>query len=231
MHAKDELYAKRPFYGSRRIKAGPTDDYGISIGREHVQRLMRILGLQAIYPKRRTSIPAPGHQIYPYLLRNLPIVRPNQAWGTDIAYGRLEQGFCCLAVILDWHSRYVLAWELSPAMESDFCGRTLRFALTQAISEIHNSDQGSQHAATGYAGILDAHGVKISMDGRGRCMDNIFAERLWRTAKYEGIFIKQCRTAEEVREGLRSCFPFYNKERRHQGLSGKRPAEAYFGRA
>lgn len=231
MHAIDELYTKRPFYGSRRIKDGLADDYGIAICRERAQRLMRRLGLQAIYPKRRTSLPAPGHQIYPYLLHNLPIMRPNQVWGTDITYVRLAQGFCYLTVILDWYSRYVVAWELSKTLEQEFCLTALRSALGRATAEIHNSDQGSQYTSLDYTGILDAHGVKISMDGRGRCMDNIFTERLWRTVKYEDIFIKQYRTIDEVRDGLTKYFPFYNEVRRHQGLQGKRPAEVYFGRA
>lgn len=231
MHAIDEVYTKRPFYGSRRIKDALADDYQIHICREHVQRLMRVLGLEAIYPKRRLSVPAPGHQIYPYLLRNLPILRPNQVWGTDITYVRLQQGFCYLTAILDWYSRYVVSWELSETMEQEFCLTALRSALGRATSEIHNSDQGAQYTGQDYTSILNAHGVAISMDGRGRCMDNIFTERLWRTVKYEDIYLKQYRTIDEVREGLTQYFPFYNEERRHQGLDGKRPAEVYFGRA
>lgn len=231
MHAIDEVYTKRPFYGSRRIKDVLVDNYQIHICREHVQRLMRVLGLEAIYPKRRLSVSAPGHQIYPYLLRNLPILRSNQVWGTDITYVRLQQGFCYLTAILDWYSRYVVSWELSETMEQEFCLTALRSALGRATTEIHNSDQGSQYTSEDYTAILNARGVAISMDGRGRCMDNIFTERLWRTVKYEDIYLKGYRTIDEVREGLTRYFPFYNEERRHQGLKGKRPAEVYFGRA
>lgn len=230
MHAIDEVYTSHPFYGSRRIKDALADHYAISICREHVQRLMREMGLEAIYPKHRTSVPTQGHRIYPYLLRNLPIIRPNQVWGTDITYVRLLEGFCYLAVILDWHSRYVLTWELSETMESAFCIRALRAALVSAIPDMHNSDQGSQFTAEEYTAILIAHQVKISMDSRGRCMDNIFTERLWRTVKYEDIYLKQYRTIDEVQEGLSIYFHFYNDERRHQGLRGKRPAEVYLER-
>lgn len=231
MHAIDALYTAHPFYGSRRIQEALADDYQIHICRKHVQRLMRQLGLQAIYPKRNLSIPAPGHKIYPYLLRNLPIVRPNQVWGTDITYVRLSQGFCYLTAILDWYSRYVVSWELSETLEQEFCLTALRSALNRATAEIHNSDQGAQYTAADYTSILDAHKVAISMDGRGRCLDNIFTERLWRTVKYEDIYLKQYSTIDAVREGLALYFPFYNEERRHQGLNGQRPAEVYFGRA
>lgn len=231
MRAIDEVYTNRPFYGSRRIKDALADNYAISVCREHVQRLMRAMGLEAIYPKRHTSVPAQGHRIYPYLLRNLSITRPNQVWGTDITYVRLLEGFCYLSAILDWHSRYVLAWELSETMESAFCIRALRSALVSATPEMHNSDQGSQFTAEEYTAILTEHNVKISMDSRGRCMDNIFTERLWRTVKYEDIYLKQYRTIDEVQEGLSIYFPFYNDERRHQGLRGKRPAEVYWSRA
>lgn len=230
MHVIDELYTKRPFYGSRRIKDVLADDYQIHICREHVQRLMRQMGIAAIYPKPHLSAPARGHRIYPYLLRNLPIVHPNQVWGTDITYVRLDQGFCYLTAILDWYSRYVVSWELSETMEQEFCLTALRSALGRATTEIHNSDQGSQYTGQDYTAILDAHGVAISMDGRGRCMDNIFTERLWRTVKYEDIYLKGYRTIDEVCEGLTNYFPFYNEERRHQGLKGRRPAEVYFGR-
>jgi putative transposase len=230
LQALDELYTKRPFYGSRRLRDGLKDDYGILIGRDQVRRLMRVLGIEAIYPQKNTSLPAPEHLIYPYLLRNLPIVRPNQVWGTDITYIRLAQGFCYLTAILDWYSRYVVAWELSETMEKEFCLTALRCALQKAAPEIHNSDQGSQFTSADYLRLLESGQVRISMDGRGRCMDNIFTERLWRTVKYEDIYLKQYRTVEEVREGLTQYFPFYNGERRHQGLKGQIPAEVYYGR-
>lgn len=226
-HALDELYTKYPFYGSRRLRLALTDEYSICICREHVQRLMRLMGIEAIYPKKRTSSPAPGHRIYPYLLRNLPIIRPNQVWSTDITYVRLEDSFCYLTVILDWHSRYVLAWELSETMETTFCLRALKSALAKATPQIHNSDQGSQYTSEDYTGLLEAKAVQISMDGRGRCMDNIFTERLWRSVKYEDIYLKQYRTIDEAREGLGGYFPFYNEKRRHQSLKYQTPEAVY----
>lgn len=228
-HALDALYTKYPFYGSRRLKFGLEDDYGIYICREHVQRLMRLIGIEAIYPKHRTTIPAPGHRIYPYLLRNLTIVRPNQVWSTDITYLPLTNGFCYLTVILDWFSRYVLAWELSETMETDFCTRALQSALTRATPEIHNSDQGSQYTSLEYTGLLATNKIQISMDGRARYLDNIFTERLWRSVKYEDIYLKQYATFTETYEGLSYYFPFYNNERRHQALGYQTPKTIYLG--
>lgn len=229
MHALDELYTECPFYGSRRMRYALRDEYKTMIGRDHVRRLMRIMGIEAIYPKKRTSLPNPEHRIYPYLLKNLPIVRPNQVWSTDITYVRLEHSFCYLTVILDWFSRYVLSWELSETMETDFCVRALRAALTQAMPEIHNSDQGSQFTSLDYTDTLQIHNVAISMDGRGRCMDNIFTERLWRSVKYENIYLKHYCTIEEAYEGLGNYFPFYNQKRRHQALSYQTPEKVYLG--
>lgn len=203
------------------------DDYEIIICREHIQRLMRLMGIEAIYPKQHTSAPAEGHRLYPYLLRNLAITRPNQVWGTDITYLKMEHGFCYLTAILDWFSRAVLSWEVSERMSASFCTTSLRSALARAIPEIHNSDQGAQFTAQEYTGILDARGVAISMDGRGRCMDNIFTERLWRTVKYENVYLKNYRTVDEAREGLSAYFTFYNEKRRHQSLKYKTPAQVY----
>lgn len=230
LHALDQVYTKRPFYGSRNIRYALRDDYGIFLGRDHVRRLMKVLGIEAIYPQKKTSTPAPGHQIYPYLLRGYDIYRPNQVWGTDITYIRLAKGFCYLTAILDWYSRYVVSWELSESMEKEFCLASLRSALRSATPEIHNSDQGAQFTSADYLQLLAAGNVKISMDGRGRCMDNIFTERLWRTVKYEDIYIKQYLTIDEAREGLSAYFPFYNNTRRHQGLHDRRPADVYNGR-
>lgn len=227
LSALDQLYTKYPFYGSRRLKLSLADEYQIRVCRGQVQRLMRILGIEAIYPKRQTTIPAPGHKIYPYLLRNLPVIRPNQVWSTDITYIPLTNGFCYLTVILDWFSRYVLTWELSENMETKFCARALKSALTRAIPEIHNSDQGSQFTSTEYTGILEANKIQISMDGRGRCLDNIFTERLWRTVKYEDIYLKHYENISHVYEGLKNYFPFYNEKRRHQSLKYQTPAEVY----
>lgn len=230
LHALDELYTKRPFYGSRRMRNGLRDDYGIFLGRDHVRRLMAVLGVEAIYPKKNTSMPALGHQIYPYLLRGYDIYRPNQVWGTDITYIRLAKGFCYLTAILDWYSRYVISWELSTTMETEFCTRALRSALAQAIPDIHNSDQGSQYTSHEYTTLLQAKQIQISMDGRGRCMDNIFTERLWRSVKYEEVYLKEYPTIEDARTGLSDYFPFYNDERRHQGLNDRIPADVYYGR-
>ncbi len=231
MHALDELYTRHPFYGSRSMQWALQDNYRIAICREHIQHLMRAMGLEAIYPKRRFNLSIPGHRIYPYLLRNLPIVRPNQVWGTDITYVRLADAFCYLTVIMDWFSRYVISWELSESMEAKFCVRALRSALAGATPEIHNSDQGSQYGSAGYTSVLEQHKIAISMDGRGRCMDNIFTERLWRTVKQEDIYLKQYRSLDDVQEGLTRYFPFYNNQRRHQGLKYKTPAEIYLSRA
>ena len=227
MHALDALYTAYPFYGSRRMRVALRNTYGITLGRDHIRRLMARMGIAAIYPKRHLSVPAPAHRIYPYLLRNIAIVRPNQVWSTDITYIRLAQGFCYLTALLDWYSRCVMSWELSARMEHTFCCTALRSALATAIPEMHNSDQGSQFTSTAYTDVLTAHQITISMDGRGRCMDNIFTERLWRTVKYEDIYLKQYRTMDEAREGLTRYFTFYNQERPHQSLGYKTPAAVY----
>lgn len=230
MNALDEIYTKLPFYGSRRMKDELTDSYGIGVCRERVQRLMRTMGLQAIYPKKRftTSESDPSHQKYPYLLKDLAITYPNQVWGTDITYVKLEHGFCYLAVIIDWFSRYVISWELSETLDTAFCAAALETALKTATPAIHNSDQGSQFTSSEYTGILKSCGIRISMDGRGRCFDNIFTERLWRTVKYEDIYLKSYRTIREARAGLTDYFQFYNTRRRHQSLGRRMPADVYF---
>ena len=227
MHAIDRLYTQYPFYGSRRMRHALLDDAGIAICREHVQRLMRTMGIEAVYPKKRTSIPGEGHRIYPYLLKNLTMRRPNHVWGTDITYIRMTEGFCYLVAILDWFSRYVIAWELSPTMEVGFCAAALRSALARAIPDIHNSDQGAQYTAEEYTAILLTHNIAISMDGVGRCMDNIFTERLWRSVKYEEVYLKSYRTIDDARDGLTRYFSFYNEKRRHQSLEYKTPAQVY----
>lgn len=203
------------------------DDYGISICRDHVRRLMRLLGIEAIYPKKRCSLPAPDGQIYPYLLKDLSIIRPNQVWGTDITYIRLHHGFCYLVAFMDWFSRYVLGWEVSLMMETDFCLTALRSAMTRATPEIHNSDQGSQFTSTEYTDVLKRENIQINMDGRGRYLDNIFTERLWRTVKYEDVYVKRYQTMNEAREGLNEYFTFYNTKRRHQSLDDHTPAHVY----
>ena len=201
---------------------------GHQINPKRVRRLLRKMGLEAIYAKPRLSAPAPGHRIYPYLLRRLPIIRPNQVWGTDITYVRLRSGFAYLVAIMDWFSRYVLSWELSVTMDVSFCVTALEWALKEAKPEIFNSDQGAQFTSDQFTKRLLAHKVEISMDGRGRAMDNIFVERLWRTVKYEEIYLKDYESAQEAVESLRRFFLFYNRERIHQSLGYQTPAEVYF---
>jgi putative transposase len=230
MHAIDQIYTDCPFYGSRRTKDALRDDYDSIVGRDHVRRLMKVMGLEAVYPKKATSIPDDNHRIYPYLLRNLTIIRPNQVWGTDITYIRLAHGFCYLTAIIDWFSRYVIAFELSKSMEVEFCLQALSQALTVATPEIHNSDQGSQFTAQEYLSLLQQYPkLQISMDGRGRCMDNIFTERLWRSVKYENVYLKQYQTIDEARAGLTEYFEFYNTRRRHQGINNQTPQTVYYG--
>jgi putative transposase len=218
--AIDEVYTRRPFYGSRRMKDTLRDDYEIHIGRHQVRRLMRLMGLEAIYPKKRpkTSESEPSHKKYPYLLRNLAITHPNHVWGTDITYLRLEDGWAYLVAIMDWYSRFVVAWRVSLTLESDFCIAALNGALQENIPEIFNSDQGAQFTDNDFTKILTAQNIGISMDGRGRYLDNIFTERLWRTVKYENVYLKSYRNIAEAKQGLSEYFSFYNTERRHQSL-------------
>lgn len=229
IRAIDEIYTQRPFYGSRRMKDALADDCAIHIGRHRIRRLMRLMGLEAIYPKQKpkTSVSEPSHKKYPYLLRNLPIIRPNQVWGTDITYLRLEEGWAYLVAILDWYSRYVVAWKVSPTLKSDFCVEALNEALQKENPEIFNSDQGVQFTSNDFTKILSAKDIKISMDGRGRCMDNIFTERLWRTVKYENVYLKSYRNIREAEDGLYDYFLFYNHKRRHQSLNNQTPADVY----
>lgn len=231
IHAIDAIYTALPFYGSRRIRWSLEHEHGITICREHVQRLMRVMGIQGICPKRNLSIASSNTYKYPYLLRGMHVLRPNQVWGTDITYVRIQDGFCYLTVILDWFSRYVIAWEVSETMETGFCVRTLQSALAKATPDFHNSDQGSQFTAIEYVDVLKAHPtIRISMDGRGRCMDNIFTERLWRTVKYEDIYLKYYGSIHDVRDGLGSYFSFYNSRRPHQSLGNRTPDSVYFAR-
>lgn len=203
-------------------------DYEIEAGRDAVRGAMRTLGLQAIYPKKDTSIPHPCHTVYPYLLSGITARHPNHIWGTDITYIRLQAGFCYLCAIIDWFSRKVLSWNVADTMEQSLCVQTLEDALAIAIPDIHNSDQGSQFTSDGYLSTLKQHEtIRISMDGRGRCMDNIFTERLWRTVKYEDIYLKGYQTIHEVRGGLTDYFDFYNTKRPHQSLGYKTPNEIY----
>jgi putative transposase len=188
---------------------------------------MALMGLQAIYPKRRTTIPAAGPKVYPYLLRNLAITRPNQVWSTDITYIPMQHGFMYLTAIIDWYSRYVLAWQLSNTLDSSFCMEALEHALTQGRPDIFNTDQGAQFTAQAFTSRLEADEIRISMDGRGRALDNIFVERLWRSVKYECVYLNDYETVLQLEMGLQNYFMFYNDERPHQSLSYRTPAEVH----
>lgn len=228
MRLIDEQYTRTPFYGVERMTAW-LQRTGIVIGHNRVRRLMRLMGLEAIYPKPRLSLPGDDNsRKYPYLLRGLKIERPNQVWATDITYVRLWQGFVYLVAIMDWYSRYVLSWALSTTLDVDFCLEALREALAIARPEIFNTDQGSQFTSGAFTGVLEDAGVAISMDGKGRVFDNIFVERLWRTVKYEEIYLKDYQDVDESRRGIGVYFRFYNQERLHQALGYRTPAEVYF---
>ncbi|MBI5903532.1 MAG: IS3 family transposase [Deltaproteobacteria bacterium] len=202
---------------------------GYGVNRKRVRRLMKILGLEAVYPKPWLSKPAKDHKKYPYLLKAIVIERPDHVWSTDITYIRLKHGFIYLAAIMDWHSRYVLSYEISTTLDREFCIRALERALMLSSPDIFNSDQGSQFTSVEFTGRLLDLGIKISMDGRGRAMYNIFVERLWRTVKYEEVYLKSYETAKEARESLARYFHFYNTERLHEALSYRTPQEVYLG--
>ena len=219
----DEQYLQTPFYGSRKMA------FELGINRKHSQRLMRRMGLEAVGAKRRTTRPAAGHKIYPYLLRNLAITRPDQVWSSDITYIPLRHGFLYLTVVMDWYSRYVLAWRLSNTMEGSFCLEALDEALAAKRPEIFNTDQGSQFTAAAFTSRLENCGVAISMDGRGRALDNVFVERLWRSVKYEEIYLKDYTTAADVSDGLSDWFDLYTHRRPHQALGYRTPYEVYHG--
>jgi len=226
MRLLDQQYTDCPFYEVLRMTAWLAQQ-GYSVNPKRVRRLLREMGLMAIYPKPNLSQPPPGAQVYPYLLRGMKIDRVDQVWSTDITYVRLQQGFVYLVAILDWHSRYVLAWEVSVSLDSSFCVSALERALIKAQPEIFNSDQGAQFTSLGFTQKLLARDIRISMDGRGRALDNIFVERLWRSVKYEEIYLKDYRSVEEAIEGLRRYFEFYNGKRLHQSLNYQTPAAVY----
>jgi putative transposase len=230
MRQIDEQYLATPFYGSRKM-AEWLKRAGMEVNRKRVQRLMRAMGLEAIYPRRSTTRPAPGHKIYPYLLRNVEIARPDQVWSIDITYIPLRHGFMYLTAVLDWHSRYVLSWRLSNTMDGSFCLEALDEALSQGRPEIFNTDQGSQFTAAAFTGRLEKCDVAISMDGRGRALDNVFVERLWRSVKYEEVYLKDYADGWEAEASLKSYFDFYRAERLHQALGYRTPAEVYCQRS
>ena len=225
MRAIDEEYLRRPFYGSRRLAQE------LGLNRKRVQRLMRIMGLEAVGPKPRTTRRAKEHKIYPYLLRKVEITRPDQVWSTDITYLPLAGGYLYLTAVLDWYSRYVLTWRLSPTLEGAFCLEALDEALAISQPEIFNTDQGSQFTSTAFTGRLEERGIAISMDGRGRALDNAFIERLWRTVKYEEVYLQDYADGNEALGSLKRYWRFYNRARRHQSLGYRTPAAVYFGLA
>lgn len=230
MNAIDEIYTECPFYGYRRIKPELEETYHLEVGKKKIISLMKQMGVEAIYPKKKVnlSIPNDSHKKFPYLLKELNIIKPNQVWGTDITYIRTKNGFAYLMALLDWFSRYVVAWKLSPTLENNFCIQALEEALRLNIPKIHNSDQGVQFTSIDYVKTLENAKVKISMDGRGRCMDNIFTERLWRSVKYENVYLNEYADLNEAEDGLKNYFKFYNEKRRHQSLDYKTPAQIYF---
>ena len=224
----DQQYLATPFYGSRRMTVW-LQRQGRPVSRKRVQRLMRIMGLQAIYRRPRTSLRALGHKVYPDLLGGMEITRPNLVWATDITYIPMARGFLYLVAIIDWYSRYVLAWRLSNTLDADFCVDALEEALSKGKPEIFNTDQGSQFTGEAFIGLLKKHGFRISMDGKGRYADNIFVERLWRTVKYEEVYLKAYSNGREAKAGLDDYFRFYNTQRPHQALGYRTPAEVFNG--
>jgi len=227
MRAIDIEFTKYPFFGSRRMKIVLARDYQIDMCREHVIRLMRLMGLEALYPKHNTSKPGHLHRVYPYLLSKLAAEYPNHIWGTDITYIRLSKGFCYLVAIIDWYSRYVVHFELSPTLEIPFCLDNITRALEKGTPYIHNSDQGSHFTSPQYTDVLKTNNVLISMDGRGRCMDNIFTERLWRSVKYECVYLHEFATVADAKIALSNYFTFYNTIRPHQALDYQTPEVVY----
>ena len=231
MNLLDAEYTKHPFYGVRKMKKYLRTK-GYKVGKDHVRTLLRKLGLVAIFPKPNLSKPHPDHAIYPYLLRDVEITQPNQVWSTDITYVRLGQGFAYLTAVIDWHSRYVLSWRLSNTLESSFCVEALEEAIRNyGCPKIFNTDQGSQFTSQEFIGALTVPGrnISISMDGKGRALDNIFVERLWRSVKYEDIYLHGYQNIPEAREGLKKYFEFYNRERFHQSLDDNTPWQVYSG--
>lgn len=227
MRLLDREYTLHPFKGSRRLALWLSKQTGQKVNRKRVGRLMDVMGLQAVYPKPKLSEPGQGHKVYPYLLRGVEVVRPDQVWSTDITYVPLPSGFMYLAAIIDWYSRYVISWRLSNTLDGGFCLEMLEEALGTGRPEVFNTDQGTQFTAAAWTGRLESAGVAVSMDGKGRCLDNVFVERFWRTIKYEDIYLKGYETVPGLRQGLGLYFPYYNDEREHMSLGNRTPAEVY----
>lgn len=222
----DQQYTRTPFYGTRRMTAWLRRQ-GHDVNRKRVRRLMKRMGIEAIYPRQNTSKPAPDHKKYPYLLKNMEIDRPGKVWATDITYIPMARGFLYLVAIVDWYSRYVLSWRISNTLDADFCVEALTDAFRYGKPEVFNSDQGCQFTSDAFTGVLLKQGIQISMDGKGRCMDNIFVERLWRSLKYEEVYLKCYDNVFEAKTGISSWLNFYNNERLHQALEYKTPAEVF----
>ena len=226
MRLLDAQYTAHPFYGSRRMTAWLIEQ-GEPVNRKRVQRLLRLMGLEAIYPKRRLSVAGRGHKVYPYLLRGVSIERVDQVWSADITYLPLPGGFMYLAAVIDWYSRYVVAWRLSNMLDGSFCLEMLEEALGHGRPEVFNTDQGAQFTAAAWTDRLESAAVAVSMDGRGRCLDNVFVERLWRSVKYEDLYIRGYEGVSELQRGLTAYFAFYNEVRLHQSLDYRTPASVY----
>jgi putative transposase len=228
MRLIDQEYTRAPFYGYRKMTARLNNAHGFQVNHKRVVRLMNKMGLQAVYPRPRTSTPDKAHKKYPYLLRTLDINRPNQVWCADITYIPMPRGFMYLVAVMDWFSRFVLAWQLSNTLDGSFCLAALRLALRHAQPEIFNTDQGVQFTASDFTGELEAANIQVSMDGRGRFLDNIFIERLWRSVKYEDIYLKNYDSVPDLAVGLESYFHLYNYQRPHQSLGNQVPADIHF---
>jgi putative transposase len=226
MRLIDHQYMATPFYGARKIAAWLKSECH-NVNRKRVWRLMQLMGLKAIYRRPRTSKPAPGNTIYPYLLNGMEITRPNQVWCADITYIPMARGFLYLVVIMDWYSRYVLSWRLSNTLDADFCVEALKEALRKGQPDIFNTDQGAQFTSEAFTGVLESYGVKISMDGRDSYSDNLFIERLWRSVKYEEVYLKAYQDGRDARAGISNYFRFYNTERPHQALGYRTPAKVF----
>jgi putative transposase len=229
MELIDKQYLKTPSWGSRSMR-NHLRRLGYKVNRKKVQRLMRLMGLEAIYPKPKTSRPHPEHKVYPYLLRNLKIDRPNQVWAADITYIPMSRGFMYLVAVMDWHSRKVLSWRVSNTLDTDFCVQTVEEAISRfGAPEIFNTDQGTQFTSSAFTSLLKDHDINISMDGRGRVQDNIFIERLWWTLKYHYLYLWSFNNGSQLRQGLDQWFRFYSQERSHQALDNMTPDEVYYG--
>jgi len=224
----DQCYLELPFYGTRRIKDWLFDNHGLVVNRKRIQRLRRLLAIETLYPKRNLSLANQKHKVYPYLLRGLDINRPNQVWSTDITYIPMAKGFVYLVAVMDWYSRRVLSWRVSTTMDTSFCVDALEEAIAQyGCPEIFNTDQGSQFTSEDFTSVLKDNDIKISMDGKGRWVDNVFVERLWRSVKYEEVYLNAYDTVDDAKRRLGAYFDFYNTERRHQSLDRMTPDTVY----